>query len=237
MSSIVVLRIHPQPHCLSAWQLAELACGDAEPSAGAREHLTQCTRCHALLQEQQAEVERAAHDEIPAWLVSPAPKVPAPRRMGRLGSLALADAHRAAPRARRRTAKLLGMGAALALVAASIAAWVPSPPQAPTPMGKIALLATVLRHEHTIAQDTPVLRVPRLEAGDHLLFHVIGAAAGAHVQLDCREGDHWISLYDAALPAAPWLPIAVPVYGPSTTLRLKVCENDGTPCDEHTYEL
>lgn len=224
MTSPIVLRIHPKPDCLSAWQLAALACGDAEITPAVREHLTGCARCHSMLQAQQAEVAAATQEDLPVGLAEP-----------------VAKATNVTPLRARRRWPLASVGAGLALVAASALAVLQAPRTAPTVTdmteGGVALLATVTRSDQLIAQDTPMQHVPVLKAGDRLRLHVTGALTGAHVQLDSRKDDRWVTLYDAALPADHWLPVGLRVDGESTTLRLKVCAFDGTQCDEHTFEL
>ena len=229
MTSPIVLRIAPKPDCLSNWHLAELACGDVEASPAVRAHLTQCTRCHDLLQEQQTAVAHASLETIPARLF--------PARLADPKS----PTHAKTTRQRRRW-PLASMGAGLALAAASALALLQLPAAAAPPsdltQGGVALLATVLRSNAPVAQDTPMQHVPVLMAGDRLRLHVTGAVTGSRVQLDGRAGDQWERLFDDALPADRWLPVDLRVVaGRATWLRLKVCDANGARCEEHTFEL
>jgi hypothetical protein len=220
-------REKPAGACLSGWALSRLAAGGPDDPA-ARAHAASCRRCGALLEEERAEIDRAAAEPLPAGLTA---------------ALARPD------RRRRRATRVL-LPAVAALGALALLPLVLRPRRDPAgerTKGAVAVTAAVRRDARIWQRESPVDALAgRLRPGDELRLRLAEGASGARWALveGLEEADgrpRWETYFDGRIPADGWLPIGVAItQGGRTRLRLTVCAGAPAPrgsCQTSTWDL
>ncbi|PKN59288.1 MAG: hypothetical protein CVU56_01095 [Deltaproteobacteria bacterium HGW-Deltaproteobacteria-14] len=189
--------------CLSAWHVSLAALDEVPPHEVARveAHLVGCPSCAARVADERASVAAAALEPLPDALRAPATRRPAlPWR--------------------RWLAPLAG---AVAVAALALMVALPGGETTRT-KGAVAVEATVVRDDRTVAADTTLDALGTLHDGDRIRLRVRGAT-DRRARVEGLDGGAWVAVWEGAIPADGWLPFGLTANtGSETALRVAVCD-------------